>query len=277
MKNITNGKVLILSDIHQSIGGYVEPILEKETDWDYIILNGDYLDTLQTPDGSIIYGVTQTCAWINEKFEEWGDNAIWHIGNHDVSYLASYNKDYIKTRPNPYYFCSGWTRNKAKYFNKEINPNWIDKLSLCTQLGKNTIVSHAGFHYNHFKPYKSELDNIKELSEKWDNEKKTFHIEPWHWIWDVGRFRCGAAIVGSPVWMDWSEFVPIDNIQQVVGHSTTRTPSIRCKENGKKIKNYCIDCMQQTYAIWENGKLEIKQLSGEKLINFDDHQTRRLD
>lgn len=274
MKNITNGKVLIISDIHQSIGGYVEPILEKETDWDYIILNGDYFDTFHTPDGAIIYGVTKTCEWINKKFKEWGDKAIWHTGNHDCAYLASYNKDYTKTKPSPYYYCSGWSKNKAKYFNKYTNPEWINKLSLCTLLGENTVVSHAGFHYRHFQPYTSELNNIKELSFRWENEKHSFHLEPWHWIWDVGRSRGGMAVVGSPVWQDWSEFVPLDGVKQIVGHSTTQTPSIRMKKNGVGLENYCIDCLQQTYCIWENGGVEVKHISGKKLIDFEDHQTK---
>ena len=104
MKHIKKGKVLIISDIHQAIGSYVNPILERETDWDYIILNGDYLDTFRTPDGAMIYGVGQTCEWINERFEEWGDKAIWHFGNHDGAYMASYVEDYTYTKPSDYYY-----------------------------------------------------------------------------------------------------------------------------------------------------------------------------
>jgi predicted phosphodiesterase len=56
MKHIKKGKVLIISDIHQDIGGYVTPILDRETDWDYIIFNGDYFDTVRTPNGKIYDG-----------------------------------------------------------------------------------------------------------------------------------------------------------------------------------------------------------------------------
>lgn len=261
MKEITDGKVLILTDPHQNIGGYVKHILDYETDWDYLILNGDYFDTFRTPDNTLIYGIGNTCLWINEMFEEYGDKIIWHVGNHDVAYLASYRKDYTKTKPSPYYNCSGWTKNKAKYFNKYINPKWFNSLSLCTLLGENTVVSHAGFHYLMFKPFMSELDNIREMSYKWEIERLSFQHEPWHWICDIGRSRGGMAIVGSPVWMDWGEFVPLDNIKQIVGHTTLNIPKIRVKKNGNRLKNYCIDCMQQMYAVWENGKLEIKTLT----------------
>ena len=268
MKKITKGKVLILTDIHQSIGAYAEHILERETDWDHIIINGDMLDTFRTPDGHMVYGVTATCLWINEKMEEWGDKVTWHVANHDVAYLASYTKDYTNTKPSPYYYCSGWTKNKAKYFNKEINPEWLNKLELCTQLGDNIVVSHAGFHYRHFKPYMSELDNIKWYYNEWEKDRRIFHREPWHWIWDVGQCRGGQAVVGSPVWLDWNnEFTPIDNVQQIVGHTTTSDVSLRILSNGENLKNWCIDCMQQVYAVWENEEVTVKDISGKILTN----------
>lgn len=274
MKQIKEGKVVIATDSHQNLD-YLNKIINIEEPFDYFIHNGDHLDTFYTPDNKTIFSVSAVCEWINERVGD--ERFIWHVANHDCAYLASYIKDYIKTRQNPYYHCSGWSKNKAKYFNKHINPEWINKLSLCTLLGENTVVSHAGFHYRHFQPYTSELNNIKELSLRWENEKHTFHLEPWHWIWDVGSSRGGMAVVGSPIWMDWGEFVPLDGVRQIVGHSTTQTPSIRLKRNGIGLENYCVDCMQQTYCVWENGNIEVKQLSGEKLINFDDYQTIRLD
>ena len=263
MKKIISGKVLILTDIHQAVGGYAEHILARETDWDHIILNGDYLDTFRTPDGATTYGVSATTEWLNEKFEEWGKRASWHIGNHDVAYLASYNKDYMQ-RPDPKgYCCSGWSGRKAKYFNKGINPEWIDSLDLCTQLGDSTIVSHAGFHYDHFIPVLSELDNIERLRAQWKQDQHTFMHDPCHWIWAVGRCRGGYANVGSPVWLDWNdEFVPIDTVQQIVGHTSQQESALRVKLNGIGLKNWCIDCMQKTYAIWEDGELTVKDIDG---------------
>lgn len=265
MKKITKDKVLILGDIHQDIG-YANRCLELESDFDRVVFLGDFFDTFKTPDGAIIYGVTQTCVWINEKFEELGDKAVWLCGNHDCAYLASYTKDYTKTKQSPYYYCSGWSKNKAKYFNKTINPEWINSLELCVQLGKNTVASHAGFHYRMFQPYTSEINNINEYYGRWEREKHIFHHEPWHWIWDVGRCRGGMAIVGSPVWLDWNqEFVPLDNVSQVVGHTTMKELSLRVKQNGQNLKNWCIDHMQQVYGVWEDENFVVKNLKGEVL------------
>lgn len=261
MKKITEGKVLICADAHQD-AGYLNKCFELEPDCDHTIFVADFFDTFLTPDGKNIYDVTQMCEWINEKLEKLGDRATWLCSNHDIAYLASYTKDYTKTKPNPYYNCSGWTKNKAKYINKTINPEYWNRMELCVQLGDNTIVSHAGFNVHMMKPYMSELDNIKWYYDEWEKDKHTFKYEPWHWIWDVGGYRGGMALAGSPVWLDYSEFQPLDNIRQVFGHSTSQSTEIRCKESGSGLKNYCIDNMQQTFAVWEKNFLTIKDIYG---------------
>jgi hypothetical protein len=268
MKKIIKGKVLILTDIHQAVGGYAEHILARETDWDHIILNGDYIDTHHTPDGAMIYGVDATIEWLNEKFKEWGKRASWHIGNHDVAYLASYNRMHPEKADPKGFFCSGWTPSKARTFNKRIDPEWIDNLELCTQLGDNTIVSHAGFQYQHFVPLISELNNIERLCHQWKRDRHVFMRDPYHWIWEVGQCRGGSSTVGSPVWLDWNdEFIPIDNIQQIVGHTSQQEPALRRMINSSFLVNLCIDCMQQTYAVWEDGKITVKNLDGSILTS----------
>jgi len=256
MKHITTGKVLIVTDIHQCIHGYLERVLEREKDWDYIILNGDWFDTFRPIDNITHVGMTATCEYINEKRKEWGDRAIWHCGNHDVAYLASYKKDcsLIKKAGQQSYYCSGWTRSKAKYFSKAIDPDWFDDLKLCTRVGHYTV-SHAGFNYMQgWKSWLSEDDNVQELYDKWENEKHHFMHQPDHWIWDVGACRMGNSIVGSPVWLDWNnEFYPQDNLCQIVGHSTHET----WRQTGD---NYCIDGLQNAYGIWQNNQFTPKYL-----------------
>lgn len=257
MKRLTKGKAIIVPDSHQNLG-FLNAILRKEDWFDYCVFLSDFFDTHRQIDNQLIFGVKETCKWINSKLDD--DRFIWLISNHDCAYIASYKKDYTKTKPNSYYSCSGWTRNKAKNFNKYIDPRYFKKVELCVQLGDSLIASHAGFHYRMFQPYKSELQNIEELYEKWEKEKFTFHLEPWHWIWDVGRCRGGIAMVGSPVWQDFfEEFIPLDNVQQIVGHSSSQfNPT--CKKNGAKLENWCIDGNQTSYAVWQNGKLEIKRI-----------------
>jgi hypothetical protein len=123
------------------------------------------------------------------------------------------------------------------------------------------FVSHAGFHVDKFLPYMSEEDNIKRLYQQWENDKLTFSKSPYHWIWEVGSSRGGLDTVGSPVWLDFfSEFMPLDNTEQIAGHSNNQfNPT--CKKNAAGLENWCIDREQSCYAVWQNGKLEIKRVT----------------
>jgi hypothetical protein len=254
MKHIQTGKVLIITDIHQCILGFIERVLEREKDWDHIILNGDWFDTFQDIDNITHVGMKETCKYINRKRIEWGDRASWHMGNHDVAYLASYRKDYAKTQINRHYYCSGWTANKAKKFNKHIDPAWFGDLKLCTRVG-HYHVSHAGFNYQQgWKSFMSEEDNIQEMYDKWEADKSHFMHTPDHWIWNVGACRGGYNDVGSPVWLDWAkEFYPQDNINQIVGHTTNM-------HHREYNDNFCIDALQGCYGIWQNNQFEVKYL-----------------
>jgi len=259
MKLLT-GKILIIADIHQNIG-YAESCLQLESDFDYVVFLGDYFDTFLNPDGKTIYGIKDTCLWLNETYNKLGDRAVWLVGNHDIAYIATYNKNPTNTRPSSFYNCSGWTRSKATEFNKNINKNWFDSLELSVNCN-GYIASHAGFNYQHFKPYISEIDNIHDLYNNWEIDKETFMHKPtYHWIWYVGLCRGGDMSVGSPVWLDWNnEFTPIDNISQIVGHTTTYSTDIRCKVGVNGLKNYCIDNMQQTYSIINNSEVKVKTI-----------------
>ena len=217
MKYINSGRVLIISDVHQNLA-YVKACLDLEI-YDHVIFLGDWLDTFFEIDNETFFSVNKTCEEINYYFHELGEKAIWLCGNHDIAYLASYMPYSHKVKPAGEYCCSGWTKTKAKEFNKYINPDWVNNLELCVRVG-DYICSHAGFHFDHFKPYQSELDNIVNLWHKWEKDKFTFFNEYNHWIWQVGRLRWSNSPhqVGSPVWLDWGEFTGIDNFKQIVGH-----------------------------------------------------------
>lgn len=242
--------------MHQCVYGYVDAVLERE-DFDYVIFNGDWFDTrVKRIDGVTYAGMKQTCLYINDLRRQLGDKAIFHIGNHDVTYMASYNPDYIRTMKKDYHYysCSGWTRNKAKKFNKYIDPSWFDDLKLCSRVG-DYHVSHAGFHYWQFMlPMRSEIDNIQYLYDQWEEDKGYFMNTIKHWIYQVGECRGGNDRVGSPVWLDWNqEFYPIDNVKQIVGH----TPFYFHRAKGDNVN---IDTMQNSYAVWDNGLLQVKYL-----------------
>lgn len=209
---------------------------------------GDYFDCFEDIDNDCYFSVKNVCKWLNETSEELGDKAIWLIGNHDVSYRASYLPNTYNVRKNSFFNCSGWTKSKASDINKYLNPDFWDRTELCC-VANGYVLSHAGFHYNHFQPLSSEMDNIERLYEEWEATKNIFFDRAFHWIWDIGGVRGGNEDVGSPVWLDWNcEFVDMPGIPQIVGH----TNSYVHRQRGN---SYCIDAYRSTYCVLEPGKL----------------------
>lgn len=256
MKHINKGKVIIASDVHQRLSFY-NIILEREKDFDFFVTLGDFFDNFNLPDNELIFNVKNTCDWINSKLDD--DRFIWLAGNHDVSYIASYNPSHIPPKMN-WYYCSGWTRSKATEFNRHINPKWFSKIELCCAVG-DFIVSHGGFHVDKFLPQLDKKENIERLYQSWERDKLVFSKKPQHWIWEVGRYRGGMDRVGSPVWLDFfEEFKPIEDVKQIVGH-TNSAANPTCKTSKDGLENWCLDNEQSYYAVWENGKLEIKRVS----------------
>lgn len=252
MKEFNNGRVLIASDSHQDYS-YLKACLDRE--FDHVVFLGDFFDTFKDPDGKNIAGFGGMCEIVNALHEKYKNNGCFCIANHCQSYFSTYNPDYTKTRTNEGYICSGWTKSKATTFNKVINRFVMQNTELCCKVG-DFIVSHAGFHWHHFNPMRSEMKNIENLYDHWEQTKMEFARFPGHWIGDVGRCRGGYHQIGSPTWLDWHfEFQPLDSVQQIVGHSTRITDFIRCKESSNGLKNYCIDNMQSACMIWEDGEI----------------------
>jgi len=252
MKTLKASKILIIPDIHQNLK-FADECLKE--DFDYVIFMGDYFDCFERADNEEYFSVKYTCDWLNTKYKELKDKAIWLVGNHDVAYLASYIPSTWKINKNSFYNCSGWTRSKASDFNKYISKEWIDNLELCCY-ANGYILSHAGFNYNQFKkPFDSIMTNINFLYDEWEKDKSDFMHKPFHWIWDIGECRGGYNKSGSPVWQDWNcEFSQMPSIKQIVGHTNGET----VKQKGE---DYCIDCYRTTYAIIdENENIIFKTL-----------------
>ena len=230
------GKILIIPDIHQCIG-FANKALEL-VDFDHVVFLGDYFDCFEIPDNVWHYSMERTCEWLNKTKERLGDRAVWLLGNHDLAYMATYRHKRIPDK-NTFYSCSGYTRSKAKVINKRLEPNFFAGLELCCE-ANGWVCVHAGFHYDHFKPFMSERENILALYESWERDKMVFHQAPWHWIHFVGRCRGGINDIGSPIWLDWdAEFAPVENIKQIVGHTNYWNNDLaNIKSRGE---NYCVD------------------------------------
>jgi hypothetical protein len=271
MKYIQKGKTLFIPDIHQDLW-FANKCLEY--DFDHVISIGDLFHTRFDIDNKKIFGCAATCEWVNQKFYELGDRAIWLCGNHDIAQIASYNKNYKRTAPNPNYYCSGWTRNSAKTFNKLINPHWFESLELCCKVG-DFIVSHAGFHPSFFSPYKNEIENIDNIYKIWEKDKFDFRFKGGHWIWVSGKSRDEHSVydAGSPIWCDFhEEFEPLDETQQIVGHTASPEWLIQLIKSKNGLLNFNLDSSQEMCMIWDNGELifiNVKNDSCYRFINSD--------
>lgn len=255
MKIIEKSKrVLLVPDIHQDVF-FAEKALES--DFDHVVFMGDYFDTLKEIDNEKIYGMKAMCEWLSDKYIELGDRATWLIGNHDVSYLAGRKLvDQMHRLRN--FVCSGYTNKKRLKYSKYINLEWEQSLQLAAQVGKYTI-SHAGFSPIYMSPINNDdpVEGVKNMCNRWNEDRSSFMFGESHWIAMAGYSRGGGSTVGGPTWLDWNhEFTEIQDINQIVGHTTTASTEIRIKESGNST-NYCIDNLQQTYAILENDKIEI--------------------
>jgi hypothetical protein len=275
MKKINSGKVVIAGDSHQGLS-WLNAIISKEEPFDKFIHLGDHLDTFNQIDAIRYFSVKAVCEWINEKRKD--DRFIWLLANHDLAYLASYTPRQVPPKAS-FYSCSGWTRNKAKQFNKHIDPEWFKQVELCCKVGDFYCV-HAGFSYQQFKPFMSESENIEKLYHEWEADKMIFHHKPWHWINYIGPARYGLEEYSSPIWLDFgSEFVPLDETQIICGH-THDYGNPRCKKNSIGLENYCIDGGQTCYAVWEDGRLDIRfvqEKDYDEFLDISDHQTYRVD
>jgi len=252
MKNISNNRILVIPDIHQCLD-FADRALKAEP-FDHVVFLGDYFDCFETPDNQKYFSVAKTCEWLNEKYDELGDKATWLVGNHDLSYLGTYRPNtYEIHRPQGFCICSGWTKNKASEFNKKISPAWIEALELCAE-GNGYVFSHAGFHYQQLEdPTSSVRDNIIRLAREWRENRFEFREHGFHWTTECGACRGGMGTIGSPLWLDWdNEFVPMEEIRQIVGHTNGR--DVRTKNLTQTKVDYCLDAYRTTYAIvTENG------------------------
>ena len=239
-----------------------------KNDVDYIVFLGDYFDCFETPDNKEYFGVQAVSEWLNQTSHELGNKAIWLCGNHDIAYHSSYIPNTTRIRQNQFYNCSGWTSSKASTINKYLDPSFFSNMELCCQVNGFTL-SHAGFHTTHFQPNSTEHQNVQRLYDDWELTKQAFFNRAFHWIWDVGSYRGGDSIVGSPVWLEWSvEFEDIPLLPQIVGHTDDRV-------HRQRGNSYCIDANRTTYCVLEPQKTRPSFYVTES--NWDRPKTVRLD
>ena len=247
-------KILIVSDVHQDINR-LDKIIKAE-DADINVCLGDWFDSFIYDDTS---DFIRTAEYLKTFLNSSKNITLW--GNHDTHYLSK----------NQYTICSGYTTHKAKLSNECFGTDksyiadkfkwyiWIDG-KLCT---------HAGLHPKLIRSVCKNNDDIdKYLSEESEAANRCLKTNQKHWFYLAGRSRGGPERYGGITWLDFDqEYDPIDDLQQIVGHTHRKSKKIQCHRSEGSINpldadNICIDTNMNEYLTVLNGKWEIKTILG---------------
>lgn len=236
---------LIIPDIHQNISR-VKVLLESKVaqEAQEVIFLGDYFDSFDYDRNTVI-----TCDFLNENINV--SNYTFLIGNHDIHYITNVS-DYI---------CSGFTRNKKDVIESVLNKGVLNKLEPFKYekiAGKHFLFSHAGLHPS-FTPVHFD-DLLKEdFVCEWFNGlsediKDSIHASMFNRYLAAGMDRGGIEKHGGVVWMDWYSLEIIEDLNQIVGHSTFSKPKWFNSEN---TINLNIDTNLKYYATIDMHSAEV--------------------
>lgn len=256
-------RLLIIPDIHHLVSR-VDRILKSES-YDKVIFLGDFFDSY---DDKFTEGAIETCHFLLQHVI-YNPKSIILWGNHCTHYLGN----------NPKTQCSGYTKAKHQAIKVFIKPEHIKKWQWF-HYEDGVFLSHAGLHQGYI-PHFIKQDNginIPDLlefltCEAKEADKTLFNgLSKLHWFMSAGRLRGGYSPFGGLVWQDINEFVHINGLTQIFGHTYCNPPKIITEyaSNGKELdkgevvfgdgKSSCVlDSHLNHYAILENGKLTIKK------------------
>ena len=250
--NSDKKKIVIVADPHNDINK-LDKILTKE-DGDINICLGDWYDSF-VYDDPIHYEATTK--YLRDKFLPNPKNYTL-FGNHDIHYLY-YNNSAM---------CSGYEEWKYRTIDEVLGKDrgtvrnkfhWFIVLD-------DILLTHAGLDTRLLPPQiKTNTDIFNYLDEQSKQASSKLLSNDLHWFYQVGRSRGGMNKAGGIVWCDFDyEFQPIDDLRQIVGH-TSQWETGRAKQHNSEgyinitdANNICIDCHMNQYLVMTDGKLELK-------------------
>lgn len=238
-------KTLIIPDIHNCIVK-ADKIIRHEAA-DKIVFLGDHFDDF----GDDYRIATDTAHWLAASIEQ--PNRIHLMGNHDIGYAM----------PHKSYKCSGYEISKDYAINEVLKEKDWRKLKTHTWVG-NYLCSHAGVHnffyqkYGEGKPFNTWLDEI--CHEAMEN---AYAHKPALPILRAGTSRGGIESYGGIMWCDSREFIGIDGVNQIFGHTPLRKPvwlEYGVPDSDAFSRNLALDNHGHSnyYAIHENDQISIK-------------------
>jgi hypothetical protein len=235
-------KTIIISDLHNRVD-WVEPTLSL-LEYDNVVFLGDYFDDFN----DMHKDAENAAKWLKQSLNK--PNRIHLIGTHDLWYMFPWNS-YIKA--------SGNSSGKSKAINKILTKDDWSKLKLFN-FEQNHLLTHAGLH-----PFINlEYDNTKIKVSK--DIQRFIDLVEFSTNYALNRVSCGNGdrwlsastarggdqLYGGIIWLDWDdEFMPIANMNQIVGHTTHNVPQ---EMHTKNSKNYCLDTKNKHIGILENCK-----------------------
>ena len=241
-------KTLLLGDVHDRIQ-LASAIMQYEEPYDALWFTGDFFDQFHHD----VKEAVATAKWLRDVLKDPRHHSV--LGNHDVHYLYPVAQSAR---------CSGFTNNKLSAITRTLRPYSVFRKQFPIHVWvEGFLLSHAGFHPDFGHP-------IVGLSEEWlslmdfttRTELSAGIVGPFA---DAGpaRWKGARQNVGGPLWLDWDyEFVPIPGLNQIVGHTESRT--IRTKHT-EDSRNYNIDAHLREYLVIEDGKVSVKSTPKELL------------
>ncbi len=225
-------KIVIIPDIHTN---YVDAEIIIETEKpDQTVFLGDYFDSFTETDES----VDQTARWLADSLQK--KDRVHLIGNHDLSYMTKLL--HLKS--------SGFTEYKQHIIDRHHIP-WGKLQPYCYVY--DWLCTHAGVSKQFFKYYATRnlygfmTETIKDLV---NINNSTHH----HKFFQVGKSRGGTSEHGGILWCDYAEFTDIPGQKQIFGH--TSADHVRQTEN-----HICLDTGLHHYAVYENNKMTVKEVT----------------
>lgn len=275
-------KILVISDIHQK-HARAQKIIDS-VEHDRCVLLGDYFDDY----GDLTHETRNTATWLRDSVLT-NPKIVPIFGNHDCSYFWP---------ANPHPRCSGYSGIKSMVINSVLTAEHKTKFKVY-HIEQNFLFSHAGFSNSLWKQCSLRF-------ERTENESKINFVDRIlavcveeaiielnagrnHWLFAAGWDRGGFQRYGGITWGDWTNFAPVNGINQIFGHTPHKIPEVLIQKAGggytkrdviKQSKypiiskenilsvNYDLDTALGHYAVIEDGKIDIFDFFNE--INVED-------
>lgn len=241
----------------------VQRILEA-VEYDEVVFLGDWFDSFFEPPK--VSSMLETCDYLKGLMTEHPDRDrfTFLVGNHDMQYIYL-NKASSRTNVVPVrqYYCSGFSKNKARDFRKIFFDNgmrddfFLSKFKAAYR-AQGVTFTHAGVVPSHFA-YGDSIDDLVTRANDALKDFRNFSNGDNYLLTDVGQCRGGQSMTGGLLWLDArDEFFPSEMAgKQVFGHTHHGGPRFYASNTG--MESWCIDSYG-AYAMVENREISVMQV-----------------